>query len=85
MSNLHEMQRRRVLYFCNIYVITPNVIFGPFPPRYLKTSTFVFAGIVPETHSPGMFSWFPIFFPIKVRFYVNVLSLDLLLSYAALT
>lgn len=21
--------------------------------------------IVPETHSPGMFSWFPIFFPIK--------------------
>lgn len=25
------------------------------------------AGIRPETHSPGMFSWFPIFFPIKVR------------------
>lgn len=24
------------------------------------------AGIRPETHSPGMFSWFPIFFPIKV-------------------
>lgn len=22
--------------------------------------------IVPETHSQGMFSWFPIFFPIKV-------------------
>lgn len=27
---------------------------------------FVPIGIRPETHSPGMFSWFPIFFPIKV-------------------
>ena len=26
----------------------------------------LFLGIVPKTHSPGMFSWFPIFFPIKV-------------------
>ena len=25
------------------------------------------AGIHPETHSPGMFSWFPVYFPIKVR------------------
>ncbi len=24
------------------------------------------AGIKPETHSPGMFSWFPILFPLKV-------------------
>uniref|UniRef100_A0A8U8BWD8 Protein arginine N-methyltransferase 5 n=1 Tax=Geospiza parvula TaxID=87175 RepID=A0A8U8BWD8_GEOPR len=24
-----------------------------------------FSGIRPETHSPGLFSWFPIFFPIK--------------------
>ena len=23
--------------------------------------------IRPETHSPGMFSWFPILFPVKVR------------------
>ncbi|BFZ13310.1 hypothetical protein BsWGS_16351 [Bradybaena similaris] len=26
----------------------------------------VMLSIVPETHSPGMFSWFPIFFPIKI-------------------
>ncbi|OXB78837.1 UNVERIFIED_CONTAM: hypothetical protein H355_011855 [Colinus virginianus] len=26
------------------------------------------AGIRPETHSPGMFSWFPIFFPLKAQF-----------------
>uniref|UniRef100_A0A0B7AFA1 Protein arginine N-methyltransferase n=1 Tax=Arion vulgaris TaxID=1028688 RepID=A0A0B7AFA1_9EUPU len=26
----------------------------------------VMLSILPETHSPGMFSWFPIFFPIKV-------------------
>ena len=25
-------------------------------------------GIVPETHSKGMISWFPIFFPLKVCF-----------------
>ena len=28
---------------------------------------FSFQGIRPETHSEGMFSWFPFFFPIKVR------------------
>ena len=26
----------------------------------------VFVGIVPETHSLGMFSWFPVYFPIRV-------------------
>ena len=26
--------------------------------------------INPETHSPGMFSWFPIYFPIKTPVYV---------------
>ena len=25
-----------------------------------------FLGIHPDTHSEGMFSWFPIYFPIKV-------------------
>ncbi|RZF45255.1 hypothetical protein LSTR_LSTR015088 [Laodelphax striatellus] len=28
--------------------------------------------IHPDTHSPGMFSWFPIYFPIKVRFGVHL-------------
>ncbi len=32
----------------------------------LRPFAFVVAGIVPETHSPGMFSWFPMFFPIRV-------------------
>lgn len=34
---------------------------------YKPVNDFVVAGIVPESHSPGMFSWFPIFFPIKVN------------------
>jgi protein arginine N-methyltransferase 5 len=31
----------------------------------------VFISIAPETHSPGMFSWFPIFFPIRTPLYVR--------------
>lgn len=31
----------------------------------------VYLSIVPETHSPGMFSWFPILFPIKTPLYVK--------------
>jgi len=27
-----------------------------------------FKGITPKTHSPGLFSWFPMFFPLKVIF-----------------
>lgn len=37
--------------------------------RLTETTIFSFLfhiGIRPETHSPGMFSWFPILFPIKV-------------------
>lgn len=26
-------------------------------------------GITPKTHSPGLFSWFPMFFPLKVDFF----------------
>ena len=29
---------------------------------------FIFLGIHPTSHSPGLFSWFPIFFPIKVNY-----------------
>ncbi|XP_052816495.1 protein arginine N-methyltransferase 5-like isoform X2 [Mya arenaria] len=32
----------------------------------------VYLSIVPETHSPGMFSWFPILFPIKTPMYLKV-------------
>ena len=28
---------------------------------------YLFQGIVPVDHSEGMFSWFPIFFPVQVR------------------
>jgi type II protein arginine methyltransferase len=31
----------------------------------------VLMSINPKTHSPGMFSWFPIFFPIRHPFYVS--------------
>ncbi|OWK49433.1 Protein arginine N-methyltransferase 5, partial [Lonchura striata] len=36
---------------------------------YFETRLYgdVTLSIRPETHSPGLFSWFPIFFPIKVR------------------
>jgi protein arginine N-methyltransferase 5 len=30
----------------------------------------VMLSINPETHSPGMFSWFPIYFPVKTPLYV---------------
>ena len=35
---------------------------------FLRRHVHVFgvAGIKPATHSPGMFSWFPILFPLKV-------------------
>ena len=32
----------------------------------VKSPQYYFTGIVPETHSKGMISWFPIYFPIKV-------------------
>ena len=32
----------------------------------------VFLGIKPDTHSEGMFSWFPFFFPIKVREFFSI-------------
>jgi hypothetical protein len=33
----------------------------------MKNEMISVTGIHPDTHSPGMFSWFPILFPIKVR------------------
>ena len=38
-----------------------------FPCPLLSLFPLYFSGIRPETHSEGMFSWFPFFFPIKVR------------------
>lgn len=35
-----------------------------------KSDDFFAIGINPATHSPGMFSWFPIFFPIKTPLHV---------------
>ena len=31
----------------------------------------VMLSIEPRTHSPGMISWFPIFFPLKVKLIVS--------------
>ena len=30
---------------------------------------FHVSGIVPDMHTPAMISWFPMYFPIKVRLY----------------
>ncbi len=30
----------------------------------------VYLSIYPQTHSPGMFSWFPIYFPLRTPIYV---------------
>lgn len=40
---------------------------------YFDTKLFgnVYLSIVPQTHSPGMFSWFPILFPIKTPVYLK--------------
>ncbi|XP_053402649.1 protein arginine N-methyltransferase 5-like [Mercenaria mercenaria] len=40
---------------------------------YFDTKLYgnVYLSIVPETHSPGMFSWFPILFPVKVIFQID--------------
>ena len=39
---------------------------------WLHVELFIFAGIVPDTHSPGMFSWFPILFPVRVSIFKPV-------------
>ena len=49
-------------YFCA--VLSENI---KFPCPLLSLLPLYFSGIRPETHSEGMFSWFPFFFPIKVR------------------
>uniref|UniRef100_A0A8C3M085 Protein arginine N-methyltransferase 5 n=1 Tax=Chrysolophus pictus TaxID=9089 RepID=A0A8C3M085_CHRPC len=45
---------------------------------YFETTLYgdVTLSIRPETHSPGMFSWFPIFFPLKVRLGADILDLQ---------
>lgn len=49
--------------------LSPKVEFSMSCAFELCTHVFLcvcVAGIKPDTHSPGMFSWFPILFPLKV-------------------
>ncbi|XP_072269944.1 protein arginine N-methyltransferase 5 [Pyxicephalus adspersus] len=53
-------------YCCLKYPIKLNTVLHGFA-GYFETVLYkdVTLSICPETHSPGMFSWFPILFPIK--------------------
>jgi protein arginine N-methyltransferase 5 len=61
----------------------PNPCFNHTPPPFLRAVCHGFAGyfdaqlykdvhlsIHPPTHTPNMFSWFPIYFPLRTPFYV---------------
>jgi len=63
-------------YKCLSFSISQNCVLHGFS-GYFDTVLYknIVLSIVPETHSRGMFSWFPIFFPIRVStllLYVSV-------------
>ncbi|XP_067931208.1 protein arginine N-methyltransferase 5-like [Watersipora subatra] len=53
-------------YGCFTFTIRSDTVMHGFA-GYFDTVLYkdLFLSIVPKTHSPGMFSWFPIFFPLK--------------------
>lgn len=54
------------------YKISNNCVLHGFA-GYFETVLYkdISLSILPETHSPGMFSWFPVFFPIRDPIYLN--------------
>jgi hypothetical protein len=54
-------------YKCLSFSISQNCVLHGFS-GYFDTVLYknIVLSIVPETHSRGMFSWFPIFFPVRV-------------------
>lgn len=60
-NNLHNIRYSQVKFKVNT-TMTMHGIAGYFESVLYKD---VMISIHPDTHSPGMFSWFPIFFPIK--------------------
>ncbi|KAI7891369.1 PRMT5 arginine-N-methyltransferase-domain-containing protein [Mucor mucedo] len=61
MNNLHNVRYSQVSFDVE-HDMVMNGIAGYFESVLYKD---VMISIRPETHSPGMFSWFPIFFPIR--------------------
>lgn len=55
-------------YDTKVFKVRQNSVLHGFS-GYFDTVLFnnITLSIKPSTHSPGMFSWFPIFFPIRVR------------------
>lgn len=52
--------------------------------QFKGINSVLYSGIRPETHSEGMFSWFPFYFPIKVCFVYMSSSLSSVLITAQL-
>ncbi|KAJ3320590.1 Protein arginine N-methyltransferase 5 [Blyttiomyces sp. JEL0837] len=69
--NLHNTRFASTLF----EIPEANVLHGI--AGYFEATLYkdVMLSILPETHSPGMFSWFPIFFPLKVPIYLEKKSL----------
>ncbi|KAI9011953.1 PRMT5 arginine-N-methyltransferase-domain-containing protein [Phycomyces nitens] len=61
-NNLHNLRYKQVSFEVKNGMVMHGLA-GYFESVLYKD---VMISIHPETHSPGMFSWFPIFFPVKV-------------------
>ncbi|KAF7731918.1 hypothetical protein EC973_007749 [Apophysomyces ossiformis] len=70
-NNLHNVRYQQVEFEAQ-HDMTMHGLAGYFESILYKD---VMISIHPETHSPGMFSWFPIFFPIKTPIQVSKGSL----------
>lgn len=60
-SNLHNSRRARRV-FVSEHAMTMHGVAGYFEAELYGD---IALSILPATHSPGMFSWFPIFFPLR--------------------
>ncbi|KAI8339390.1 PRMT5 arginine-N-methyltransferase-domain-containing protein [Chlamydoabsidia padenii] len=61
-NNLHNIRYSKVVFGAVEKSMTMHGLAGYFESVLYKD---VMISIHPDTHSPGMFSWFPIFFPIR--------------------
>ncbi|KAF9918000.1 hypothetical protein BX616_010641 [Lobosporangium transversale] len=66
LSNHHNIRSGSIEFTCQVSGMVHGVA-GYFESVLYKD---VMLSINPATHSPGMFSWFPIYFPIKTPIYV---------------
>ncbi|KAF9417892.1 Protein arginine N-methyltransferase 5 [Podila epigama] len=66
LSNHHNIRSGSIEFTCETSGMLHGVA-GYFESVLYKD---VMLSINPETHSPGMFSWFPIYFPVKTPLYI---------------